>query len=308
MTAAPAVETKGLIRQFGSVRALDGFDVSLPAGRIVALVGPNGAGKTTLLLILAGLLAPDRGTTRVGGYDPVSEPYEVHRATGWMPDFFGTYDALTAREYLDLFAAAYEVSNGQRSARTSELLSLVALEKQADVPVHTLSRGQKQRLGFARSIVHAPPILLLDEPASGLDPVARIHLRDLLIQQREQGVSILVSSHILSELEEIADLVAFVDRGRCTGIYPIDELPAAQEHRRWLFDAIDRARLMQVLIEAGLSPLEGPNGIEIAVADTQQVAAIVGDLVRRDVALTTSRELRADLESTFLAMSSRDEA
>ena len=185
---------------------------------------------------------------------------------------------------------------------------MVALDEQADAPVHTLSRGQKQRLGFARAIVHRPSVLLLDEPASGLDPAARIHLRDLLIQQKQQGVSIVVSSHILSELEEMSDLVAFVDRGRCTGVYSIDALPKTSEQRHWLFDALDRSQLIGALQEAGLSPSEVPNGVEVAIVDPGQVAAIIGDLVRRGVALTTSRELRADLESTFLAMSGRDQS
>jgi ABC-2 type transport system ATP-binding protein len=307
MTTESILETKDLVRTFGSVRALDGFDLALPEGQIVALVGPNGAGKTTLLLILAGLLAPDSGTARVAGRDPVTEPYEVHRAVGWMPDFFGTYDALTVHEYLELFAAAYDVPFAGRTQRATKLLGMVDLEGKAEAAVHTLSRGQKQRLGFARAIVHEPVILLLDEPASGLDPVARIHLRDLLLQQKAEGASILVSSHILSELEEMADLVAFVDRGRCTGLYSIDALPTGHEQRRWLFDAIDRSQLIEVLRGMGLSPIEGSEGIEIGIVDTAQVANFVSDLVRRGVALTTSRELGADLESVYLAMSSRDE-
>lgn len=211
-------------RGFGPVQALSGATLSAPYGRVTALVGPNGAGKTTLLLILATLLKPDRGLVRVGGLDVVADPVGVRARMGWMPDVFGVYDQLTVREYLDFFAASYWLDRSSRATRTAELLALIHLEEYAGRPVHVLSRGQKQRLAMARALVHRPRVLLLDEPASGLDPRSRLELRDTLRSLATQGVAVLVSSHILSELEEIADRVVLMTGGRTTGEYEMSEL------------------------------------------------------------------------------------
>jgi ABC-2 type transport system ATP-binding protein len=211
-------------RGFGPVQALSGATLSAPYGRVTALIGPNGAGKTTLLLILATLLKPDRGRVRVGGLDAVADPVGVRARMGWMPDVFGVYDQLTVREYLDFFAASYRLDRSARATRVSELLALIHLEQYAGRPVHVLSRGQKQRLAMARALVHQPRVLLLDEPASGLDPRSRLELRDTLRSLAAEKVAVLVSSHILSELEEIADRVVLMTGGRTTGQYEMSEL------------------------------------------------------------------------------------
>ena len=216
-TAPPApdgIRTEGVVRSFGTVRALDGVDLHARAGRVTALVGPNGSGKTTLLLVLAGLLVPDAGTVRVGGYDPVADGPAARARTGWMPDTFGTWDSLTAREVLRTFAAAYRLPAATVAPRIDELLALVHLSEYADRPAAVLSRGQKQRLGLARALVHDPQVLLLDEPASGLDPRSRVDLRVLLRRLADEGRTVLVSSHVLSELEEMADDAVFLSRGR----------------------------------------------------------------------------------------------
>lgn len=297
-----AIRTVGLGRSFGTVHALDGFDVALPSGQVCALVGPNGAGKTTLLLILAGLLAPDQGTVSIDGLNPVEHAFEVHRILGWMPDFFGTYDDLTSFEYLELFGAAYKLPRNERAGRARELLNLVGLESLADSPVHALSRGQKQRLGFARSIVHSPRILLLDEPASGLDPRARIELRDLVRRQKAEGTAVVISSHILAELEEMSDIVAFVDRGRCRGVYPMGELPSASKTTK------------SYKIRA-LNPIEGALSAtgstwrhisdERAVVElpSEQAAAdLVIQLVAQGVRVVEMTPLGGSLEDAFMAM------
>ena len=192
-----SIEVTGVTRFFGSTRAVWQMDMSVPAGTVTGLVGPNGAGKTTLLLMLAALLAPDAGSIRVEGLDPVTRPREVHRAVGWMPDSFGTWDSLTCTEILLTFAAAQGLDRTTSAQQADEMLSAVHLDELARTPARVLSRGQKQRLGLARALVHHPQVLLLDEPAAGMDPRSRADLRVLLRDLAASGVTVLVSSHIL---------------------------------------------------------------------------------------------------------------
>ncbi|MFT3661465.1 MAG: ABC transporter ATP-binding protein [Gordonia sp. (in: high G+C Gram-positive bacteria)] len=202
----------GLTRSFGKHPAVTGADLTLTPGRITGLVGPNGAGKTTLLLLLAGLLEPSSGTRTVDG-EAVDE--RVLRArTGWMPDVFGTWDSLTPHEILVTFARLYGIGRTAAAARADELLTTVHLTEHATRPASELSRGQKQRLGLARALVNSPRYLLLDEPASGMDPRSRVELRDQLRAAADAGAAVLVSSHILTELEEMVDDVVLMTGGR----------------------------------------------------------------------------------------------
>ena len=303
--AEASVEARDLRRSFGAVRALDGFDVSLPWGQVIALVGPNGAGKTTLLLVLAGLLGPDGGRALVAGVNPGEEPFEAHRLVGWMPDFFGVYDDLTPREYLELFGAAYRLERSEVPGRAEDLLDAVGLLGAADVKVHTLSRGQKQRLGFARAILHRPRVLLLDEPASGLDPRARIELRKLMRSQAAEGVAVLVSSHILAELEEVADTVVFVDKGRCTGVYPLRELPVGL--RTWRVRALDRDALRRAIRGAGFDYVEGDDGgVRVALPGDEAAAELCARLVAAGAAPVEFAPDGGELERAFLSFSQRE--
>ena len=179
-----SIEVSQLTRFFGQAPAVHQLDMSVPSGAVTGLVGPNGAGKTTLLLMLAALLAPDHGTIRVAGLDPVTQPREVHRAVGWMPDAFGTWDSLTCTEILTTFATAQGLDRAAGRRNADEMLAAVHLDEMARTPARVLSRGQKQRLGLARALVHRPQVLLLDEPAAGMDPRSRADLRVLL---REAG-------------------------------------------------------------------------------------------------------------------------
>ncbi|MDP9436214.1 MAG: ABC transporter ATP-binding protein, partial [Actinomycetota bacterium] len=241
MTASAGIVARGVARRFGPVEALRGLDLTAAPGEVTALVGPNGAGKTTLLLVLATLLVPDAGEVRVAGADPVTEPDAVRARMGWAPDVFGLYDTLTCREYLELFGEAYRLPRPRARERAVELLALARLEAQADAPVHVLSRGQKQRLGLVRALVHGPEVLVLDEPASGLDPRSRAELRDLLRGLAAGGACVLVSSHLLADLEELADRVVFVEAGRTVGEHRLADLPAATVLRRWRLRALEPA-------------------------------------------------------------------
>ncbi len=198
---------------------------------MTGLVGPNGSGKTTLMLMLASLLAPDAGQIRIAGRDPVASPQEVRRVMGWMPDALGAWGSLTARETLATTAAFYDLGRGDAALRADDLLALMRLSDLADAPARVLSRGQKQRLGLARALVHDPQVLLLDEPASGLDPSARVELRDLLRRLAGEGRAVLVSSHVLAELEEVIDDAVFVMDGATVSA---DRLGAvASRERAW---------------------------------------------------------------------------
>ncbi|MFD4369554.1 ABC transporter ATP-binding protein [Rhodococcus sp. NPDC058521] len=206
------LRARGLTRTFGRHCAVANADVTLTPGAITGLVGPNGAGKTTLLLMLAGLLAPDSGSIMLDDRDV--ESAQLRAAIGWMPDVFGTWDSLTASEILSTFGRLHAMPPRAARGRAAELLDLVHLSAFADRPAHELSRGQKQRLGFARALVNRPRVLLLDEPASGMDPRSRMELRDQLRSMAGDGCAVLVSSHILTELSEMVDDVVIMTEGR----------------------------------------------------------------------------------------------
>jgi ABC-2 type transport system ATP-binding protein len=213
-TPQAIVHTAHLTQRYGPFVALDDLNLSIERGSIFGFIGPNGAGKTTTMRILATLLAPSSGQAWVSGYPVTEEPYEVRRRIGYMPDFFGVYDNMKVWEYLDFFAASYNVPSERRPALIEDLLALVDLSVKRDSFVESLSRGMKQRLCLARTLVHEPDLLILDEPASGLDPRARIELRELLLELQRLGKTILVSSHILTELAEMCTHIGIIERGK----------------------------------------------------------------------------------------------
>jgi ABC-2 type transport system ATP-binding protein len=296
------VIARGVTRRFGAAWALRGLDLTVPYGQVSALVGPNGAGKTTLLLILATLLRPDQGEVRVGGIDPVVDPQGVRARMGWMPDAFGVYDQLTAREYLRFFASAYRLDRPSTERRVGDALGLSHLEEFADRPVHVLSRGQKQRLALGRALLHEPSVLLLDEPASGLDPRSRVDLRDLLRLLAGQGTAILVSSHILSELEEIADRVVFVNNGVTVDEQNVRDLVAAGG-TSWRVRATDPEALQAALTERGV--MAGPStgaGTELPPMTEEAAADLLAALVLAGIRVVSFGPLGSHLESAYLAM------
>jgi len=226
-------------RSFGTVAAVRGASLEARTGRVTGLVGPNGSGKTTLMLMLASLLAPDAGEIRVAGIDPVAEPQRVRALLGWMPDSLGAWGSLTARETIVVTGRLYGMSRGDAQGRASALLDEVGLGPLQGAPARILSRGQKQRLGLARALVHEPRVLLLDEPASGLDPQARVELRVLLRRLAAEGRTILISSHVLSELEEVVDDAVFLVAGETVAA---DRVAAAgRRERPWRIRLADAA-------------------------------------------------------------------
>ncbi len=311
----PGIVVRNLKRSFGAVHALDGVSLTARSGAVTALVGPNGSGKTTLLLVLAGLLVPDSGEVQVAGFDPVVEGPSARARTGWMPDAFGTWDSLTAREVLQTFAAAYRIDPARARARATELLEIVHLTEYADRPASVLSRGQKQRLGLTRALVHDPQVLLLDEPASGLDPRSRVDLRILLRRLAEEGRTVLVSSHILSELEEMADDVVFVSRGRAAGASELGGAGlAATDRSTWHVRALSYAALTGWLTSVGASwqpddeqdphtpPREQPGGVLLTIEGDEGAARLVRDAVAAGVPLVSLSPASGALERAYLAL------
>jgi len=296
------ITTEGVARRFGPVEAVRSIDLTAPPGQVTALVGPNGSGKTTLFLMLATLLAPDNGRIEVGGHDPVTEPDAVRSLLGWSPDVFGVYDNLTVREYLEFFATAYRLPVAERRPRAAELLELIHLSVFADSPVHVLSRGQKQRLGLARALVHRPRVLVLDEPASGLDPRSRVDLRELLRAQADDGVAVLVSSHILADLEEVADRVVFIDGGRTVGEHSVRSLPQSRA-RPWRLRSLDDTGLVAALDAMGMPhSAAGPAGVEVSLGADEEAADLLVALIRAGVRVVTLAPSGGDLEAAYLEL------
>ena len=208
------IEARGLTKRFGSLVALDNLTLNIGPGEVFGFIGPNGAGKSTTMKILACLLTPDEGTAKVCGFDVTKDGPKIRRLLGYMPDFLGVYDDLTVDEYLQFFAAAFEIPRKRRKAVIDSVLELTDLEGKRKAMVDSLSRGMQQRLGVARVLIHEPKVLLLDEPASGLDPRARIEMRSLLTELGRMGKCLMVSSHILTELGEMSTSIGIIEKGK----------------------------------------------------------------------------------------------
>src|SRR5436305_2918327 len=218
------IAVQNLTKVYGKRAALDHVSFEVPEREIFGFVGPNGAGKTTTLRILAALLEPTEGKAYIGGADVMKEREKVHTRIGYMPDFFGVYDQLTVAEYLDFYAACYRQPKPRRQKIVDDLLALVGMADRKNQLVDTLSRGLKQRVCLARALVHDPAVLLLDEPASGLDPRARVEMRAILKELRAMGKTIVISSHILPELTELCTMVGIIDHGKMRATGPVQDV------------------------------------------------------------------------------------
>ncbi|MGU3647189.1 ABC transporter ATP-binding protein [Microbacterium sp. C23T] len=302
--AEPGIVVQGARRAFGEVQAVRNVTLRAQAGRVTGLVGPNGSGKTTLLLMLASLLAPDAGSIRIDGVDPVTDPQAARALLGWMPDALGAWNSLTSRETLAVTARLYGMPRAEASVRADVLLGEVGLVDLADAPARVLSRGQKQRLGLARALVHDPRVLLLDEPASGLDPQARIDLRLLLRRFAAEGRTVLVSSHILSELEEVVDDAVFLMAG--VTVDPARVEAASRRARPWRVRLAGAEAYVAVEQVAGALriPAEslGVDRRDVVVSFESEDAAAAGlrDLVGAGLDVVEFAAAQGALERTFL--------
>lgn len=300
----PGITARGVRRSFGDVHAVRDVTLQARAGAVTGLVGPNGSGKTTLMLMLASLLAPDAGEVRIGGVDPISDPAAARRLLGWMPDALGAWPALTARETIAVTGELYDLPRAQAKARAAELLRELGLEDLADAPARVLSRGQKQKLGLARALVHDPHVLLLDEPASGLDPQARIDLRVLLRRFAAEGRTVLISSHVLSELEEVIDDAVFLVAGETVTADRV--AAAASRTRTWRVRLADRDGIAAVLpvatalgLDAGILPTDRRD-VLVGFASDADAARGLAALVAAGLPVAEFSAATGMLEHTFL--------
>jgi ABC-2 type transport system ATP-binding protein len=308
-TQVLAIETRDLTRRFDRVTAVEGLNLHVPAGSLYGLIGPNGAGKTTTLRMLAGLLDPTAGQVVLNGQTANHDWRDLQRQIGYMPDFFGVYEDMLVWEYLDFFGRCHGLPPRRRRQVTDELLELVDLAQKRDAYIETLSRGMRQRLCLAHTLVHDPSVLLLDEPASGLDPRARVEMRELLRELGAMGKTIVVSSHILAELAELCDSVGIIEKGRLVTSGPLDEVRRqATEGRllrvRILSDAehaqgvlSDQPGVGTVYRAAEAGPLE----VEFS-GDSEATADLLAALVAGGVRVTAFEEITSDLEEVFLRL------
>jgi ABC-2 type transport system ATP-binding protein len=298
MTAVPIVETRGLVKRYDDQLAVAGVDLRIGPGEIFGLVGPNGAGKTTTMRILATLLAPTAGEALVTGIPVHADPIEVRRRIGYMPDFYGVYDDLRVWEYLDFFARCYGVPANRRVTMIGELLEIVGLSDRRDSYVESMSRGMRQRLCLAHTLVHDPALLILDEPASGLDPRARVEMREILRELRSMGKTILVSSHILPELGEMCTGVAIIDHGRVLRSGRIDEI-----ERSLRASAVVR---VEILGEAdAVAAATEWLATDARVGSVLRIDDASGDVAMLEVSFDGSDAEQADLLRTMVAAEHR---
>ena len=239
------IRTVNLTKKYGDMYAIRGIDLDLQKGDLFGFIGPNGAGKTTTMRIVATLLTPTYGEAYVCDYSIYTNPKEIRRLVGFMPDFFGVYDDMTVIEYLEFFAAAYKINGPARRKRCDEMLEIVDLDFKRDAYANTLSRGQTQRLGLARVLLHDPQVLLLDEPLSGLDPRARIEMRAMLKKLGALGKTIVVSSHILPELADVCNKVGIIDRGQMQECATVEEVLRKVRPRMILLVEPNDAKLLE---------------------------------------------------------------
>jgi ABC-type multidrug transport system ATPase subunit len=294
------ITVEGVARSFGDVHAVRGASFTVEPGQVAGLIGPNGSGKTTLLLMLATLLAPDAGSIRIAGLDPTTDARAVRATIGWMPDVLGSWPSLTVRAALVASGRMYGLPKPVASARAAELISLVDLGPLADRPTRVLSRGQKQRLSLARALVHDPKVLLLDEPASGLDPAARVALRDLVRRLAADGRTVLVSSHVLAELDEMADTAVYLHDGVTAGA---DEVArAAAGVRTWRIRSLDPPALRAALEAAGFGAVVGQDRDDTTVplSSEADAAQLLAHLSARGVPIVAYAPAVGDLERVFL--------
>ncbi len=301
------LEIKDLVKVYGRFTAVDHLNLTIEDGSIFGFVGPNGAGKTTTMKIVAGLLSSTDGTVSINGEDVSKNPKALRSRIGYMPDFFGVYDNLKVTEYMDFYAGTYYIPYSQRGAIIDNLLELVDLSDKKNSYVDALSRGMKQRLCLARSLVHDPDILILDEPASGLDPRARIEMKEVLKQLKTLGKTIIISSHILPELAEMCTEVGIINKGKLAAQGTVNDIMRTlTQHRVIFMQPLGQMETLTRLLSENVYVHEMTENMEDVTFDfsgtNQDLAALVGTVVQQGVPLITVKEKEGNLEDIFMQL------
>lgn len=305
------IEIDGLTKQYGQLTALNNLSLTVEQGAVVGFIGPNGAGKTTTMRILTTLLQPTSGQAWLAGFSVTSQPRDVRRVVGYMPDFFGVYEDMKVWEYLDFFAACYDIPQSARRTMVDDLLALVDLGHKKEEFVDNLSRGMKQRLCLARTLAHDPQVLILDEPASGLDPRARIEMRELLRELKNMGKTIFFSSHILSEVADICTSIAVLEAGHLVAYGDLAEMkqklrPHRVVHVRTLgqLEDLQRVLIMNDHVNGILTSAEvdlPPDTIRFDFTGSdQQMSSLLAELIQGEIPIVSFSEDGGDLEDLFL--------
>ncbi|MEX0746131.1 MAG: ABC transporter ATP-binding protein [Phycisphaeraceae bacterium] len=312
MSDQPVVQTRNLTKRYGDFVALDSLTMSVERGGILGFIGPNGAGKTTTIKILVGLSKPSEGTATIAGADCVRDSRQIKRLVGYMPDTFGSYENMRVREYLDFFGAAFKIPRKSRLKRIDECLDITGSAYMKDRYVEALSHGMKQRVGIARTLLHDPQVLILDEPANGLDPQARIEMRQILLRLAEMGKTLIVTSHILPELSRICDTVAIVIQGRLRASGTLEQIMRQINQRRimevQLTDASQVKRCAELLKEhleddAEITPSKVEAEVRFTTSrDDVKLAELLALVGQSGLNVVQFREVPLDLEDAFLSV------
>lgn len=302
------IRTESLSKIYRSTYALKNLTLEINKGDVFGFIGPNGAGKTTTIKILATLLKPTAGDAFINGYSVLDNPMEIRKIIGYMPDFFGVYDDMKIWEYLDFFAAAYKIERNRRKQIVEDVLVLTDLQSKRDDFVEALSRGMKQRLCLAKTLVHDPQVLLLDEPASGLDPRARIEMRELLKELRRMGKTILISSHILPELADFCNKIGIIEKGELLVAGDVEEIMKKVRGRKKFVTVkvLENTDTAKELLEkhAGVesvSLVDGALRVELsAIPENDDISWVMELLITNKLKVTAFFEETADLEDIFI--------
>jgi len=308
---APVVEIEHLTKKYEDFTALDDLNLSIPAGQILGLIGPNGAGKTTTIKIIVGLLRPTGGRARIAGADCVTDARRIKQLVGYMPDTFGSYDNMRVTEYLDFFGAAFGIPRTTRIARIEEVMEITNTAYMRDKYVESLSHGMSQRIGIARTLLHDPKVLILDEPANGLDPQARIEMRELLLKLAKMGKTLIVTSHILPELARICDRVAILTHGKLRAYGTVEEIGRQVSQRRVIeVQLVDDEQLERaanfirqtVADDAEVTESRAESTIRCSTTLSESALSdLLSSLVREGFKVAQFREVQTDLEEAFLS-------
>ncbi|MCA9174475.1 MAG: ABC transporter ATP-binding protein [Planctomycetales bacterium] len=308
----PVILTRELTKHYGNFVALDSLTMDVARGEILGFIGPNGAGKTTTIKILVGLARPTSGSASINGVDCERSARDVRKMVGYMPDKFGSYDNMRVLEYLDFFASAFGIHGAKRKQRIADVLELTGAGYMRDRFVESLSHGMQKKVGIARTLLHDPQVLIFDEPANGLDPQARIDLRELLLELGRLGKTLIVTSHILPELSRICDKVAIITHGKMRAFGNLADIMSTLRQRRTIevqVESHDQLQLAEQRIRPRLSEsdelsLSEAEGMVRFTTENQDdfLADIVGDLIAGGVRVVQFREVQADLEDAFLSV------
>ena len=309
MSSQNVIEIRELTKRYGDFVALDSLTIHLERGQILGFIGPNGAGKTTTIKILVGLSRPTSGSAFVAGLDCTKDVHALKRVIGYMPDTFGSYDNMRVREYLDFFGAAFKIPRTQRQKRIEEVMEISGATYMKDRYVESLSHGMKQRVAISRTLMHDPQVLILDEPANGLDPQARIEMRELILRLADMGKTLIVTSHILPELARICNVVAMITKGKLRAFGTLEEIMLKVRQRRMMeVQLVNPAQVDQAAdiirpMEKEVSVSKAESMVRFSTdAQDDKLSQILAALTRGNIAVVQFREQELDLEDAFLSV------